>query len=152
MDEPTSVLTPQEVERLFDTLRKLASEGVSILYISHKLEEIRQLCDRATILRGGRVVALCDPRAETAKSMAQMMIGAELKTVTRRSAPDARGGSRGAVRLEVDGLSLASEALHGPDLKNVSFAVQDRKRAVSGQSGSVRVTLGGRRIINKKKK
>src|SRR3546814_15645275 len=62
MDEPTSVLTPQEVERLFDTLRKLASEGVSILYISHKLEEIRQLCDRATILRGGRVVALCDPR------------------------------------------------------------------------------------------
>src|SRR3546814_3298388 len=93
MDEPTSVLTPQEVERLFDTLRKLATEGVSILYISHKLEEIRQLCDRATILRGGRVVALCDPRAETARSMAQMMIGAELKTVTRRSAPEARGGS-----------------------------------------------------------
>src|SRR3546814_19922227 len=75
MDEPTSVLTPQEVERLFDTLRKLASEGVSILYISHKLEEIRQLCDRATILRGGRVVALCDPRAETAQTTAQIQIG-----------------------------------------------------------------------------
>src|SRR3546814_11476393 len=122
MDEPTSVLTPQEVERLFDTLRKLASEGVSILYISHKLEEIRQLCDRATILRGGRVVALCDPRAETAKSMAQMMIGAELKTVTRRSAPEARGGRRGAVRTEVDGRSPASEALPGHDLQHVSFA------------------------------
>ena len=57
MDEPTSVLTPQEVERLFDILRQLASEGCSILYISHKLNEIQALCDRATILRGGKVVA-----------------------------------------------------------------------------------------------
>ncbi|WP_340115314.1 ABC transporter ATP-binding protein [Pelagibius sp. 7325] len=118
MDEPTSVLTPQEVERLFETLRQLASEGVSILYISHKLEEIKTLCDRATILRGGKVVAACDPKAETAKSMAQMMIGAELKTVTRR-----RRGEPGKPRLEVEGLSLASEEVHGTDLKNVSFAV-----------------------------
>jgi simple sugar transport system ATP-binding protein len=118
MDEPTSVLTPQEVARLFDTLRQLASEGVSILYISHKLEEIRQLCDRATVLRGGRVVAVCDPRAETARSMAQMMIGAELKTVTRRGA-----GEIGKPRFEVEGLSLASEQVHGTDLRNVSFAV-----------------------------
>ena len=54
MDEPTSVLTPQEVEILFATLRKLTSEGVAILYISHKLEEIRALCDHATILRLGK--------------------------------------------------------------------------------------------------
>ncbi|MEQ8354797.1 MAG: ABC transporter ATP-binding protein [Kiloniellaceae bacterium] len=119
MDEPTSVLTPQEVERLFETLRKLASEGVSILYISHKLDEIKQLCGRATILRGGKVVGACDPKAETAKSMAQMMIGAELKTVTRRS-----GGALGKTRLEVEGLSLASEEVHGTDLKNISFAVK----------------------------
>jgi len=119
MDEPTSVLTPQEVERLFETLRQLAAEGVSILYISHKLEEIKQLCDRATILRGGKVVAACDPQAETAKSMAQMMIGAELKTVNRRSA-----GQVGETRLEVEGLSLASEEVHGTDLKNISFAVK----------------------------
>lgn len=119
MDEPTSVLTPQEVERLFQTLRKLAAEGVSILYISHKLEEIKQLCDRATILRGGRVVGECDPAAETAKSMAQMMIGAELKAVTRRG-----GGSFGEPRLVVEGLTLASEDLHGVDLKNISFQVR----------------------------
>ncbi len=119
MDEPTSVLTPQEVERLFETLRQLAAEGVSILYISHKLQEIKALCDRATILRGGKVVAACDPKAETAKSMAQMMIGAELKTVTRRS-----GGALGEARLAVEGLTLASEAVHGTDLKNVSFAVK----------------------------
>ena len=124
MDEPTSVLTPQEVGRLFETLRQLASEGVSILYISHKLEEIKQLCDRATILRGGRVVAACDPKAETAKSMAQMMIGAELKTVTRRAAVPRDDRGTGEARLVVEGLSLASEAVHGTDLKNVSFAVR----------------------------
>jgi ABC-type uncharacterized transport system ATPase subunit len=78
MDEPTSVLTPQEVDILFETLRKLSSEGCSILYISHKLEEIRALCDKATVLRGGKVVGSCDPRQETAKSLAEMMIGASL--------------------------------------------------------------------------
>ena len=57
MDEPTSVLTPQEVEQLFETLRKLAAGGCSILYISHKLHEIIALCDTATILRGGKFVA-----------------------------------------------------------------------------------------------
>src|SRR6185503_522464 len=76
MDEPTSVLTPQEVERLFETLRKLAGEGCSILYISHKLQEIMALCDRATILREGRVVAECDPRSETTRTLAETMIGA----------------------------------------------------------------------------
>ena len=76
MDEPTSVLTPQEVEQLFETLRKLAAGGCSILYISHKLHEIIALCDIATILRGGKVVAECDPKKETSKSMAELMIGA----------------------------------------------------------------------------
>ena len=61
MDEPTSVLTPQEVETLFGTLRKLSGEGVAILYISHKLDEIRSLCQAATILRGGKLIATCDP-------------------------------------------------------------------------------------------
>ncbi|MEO0915342.1 MAG: ATP-binding cassette domain-containing protein, partial [Pseudomonadota bacterium] len=69
MDEPTSVLTPQEAQALFTTLRKLAAEGVAILYISHKLEEIRQLCDRATILRSGRVVAECRPAEKTARQL-----------------------------------------------------------------------------------
>ena len=61
MDEPTSVLTPQAVRKLFETLRRLAAEGCSILYISHKLDEIRALCDTATVLRGGRVTGTCDP-------------------------------------------------------------------------------------------
>jgi general nucleoside transport system ATP-binding protein len=119
MDEPTSVLTPQEVEKLFETLRLLAAEGVSILYISHKLQEIKALCDTATILRGGRVVATCDPKAETAKSMAQLMIGAELRTLVRRE-----GGRLGEVRLAVEGLDLPAEEAHGVDLRRIGFEVR----------------------------
>src|SRR6202142_440794 len=78
MDEPTSVLTPQAVLVLFETLRRLASEGCSILYISHKLDEIRALCDSATVLRGGRVSGTAIPRNETNESLARMMIGGEL--------------------------------------------------------------------------
>jgi ABC-type uncharacterized transport system ATPase subunit len=120
MDEPTSVLTPQEVERLFETLRRLAQEGCAILYISHKLEEIRVLCERATIMRLGRVVAHCDPREETAKRLAELMIGTELKAASHH----ARGESNGGPRLEVNDLSLKSEQQFGTDLKSISFAVK----------------------------
>src|SRR5690606_26752005 len=75
LDEPTSVLTPQAVQALFQTLRQLASEGCSILYISHKLDEIRELCHRCTVMRGGRVTGVCDPREETAASLSRLMIG-----------------------------------------------------------------------------
>jgi len=83
MDEPTSVLTPQEVTDLFVTLKRLASEGVSILYISHKLDEIRDLCDVATILRGGKNVATANPKKETAASLAALMIGESVQAATR---------------------------------------------------------------------
>ncbi|CAH1653124.1 ABC transporter [Hyphomicrobiales bacterium] len=116
MDEPTSVLTPQEVERLFETLRQIATEGCSILYISHKLHEIKALCDSATILRGGRVVATCDPKIETTKRMAELMIGAELRKIEHGKAT----GS-GTARLEVRSLSLPGEPPFGTDLENVSF-------------------------------
>ncbi|MGO4724073.1 MULTISPECIES: ABC transporter ATP-binding protein [unclassified Inquilinus] len=118
MDEPTSVLTPQEVERLFETLRRLAAEGCSILYISHKLHEIKALCGAATIMRGGKVVGTCDPAVETARSMAQMMIGAELRTLSRR-------GERGAAeaKLAVEGLSLPADGPFGTALREISFTV-----------------------------
>jgi simple sugar transport system ATP-binding protein len=77
LDEPTSVLTPQAVEKLFETLRKLAAEGCSILYISHKLDEIRALCDKCTVMRAGKVTGICDPTRETAASLSRMMIGSE---------------------------------------------------------------------------
>ena len=118
MDEPTSVLTPQEVEILFETLRRLAAEGCSILYISHKLEEIRALCERATVLRGGKVVADCDPRQETAKSLAEMMIGSTL------AVPQAQETMPGAERLVVQELSRKSDVPFGVDLQNISFSVR----------------------------
>ena len=85
MDEPTSVLTPQAVDKLFETLRRLAAEGCSILYISHKLDEIRALCHKATVLRSGQVTGECDPRNESSSSLARMMIGADLPHPPHRS-------------------------------------------------------------------
>ncbi len=83
LDEPTSVLTPQEADRLFETLERLRAEGKSILYISHRLEEVKRLCDRATVLRHGKVVGHCDPRKETAASLARMMVGNDIDVVAR---------------------------------------------------------------------
>jgi len=123
MDEPTSVLTPQEIERLFETLRQLSSEGCSILYISHKLHEIEALCEKATILRGGKVVAECDPDVETAKTMAQLMIGEELKSVTRTVDSSATDAEEATARLVVEGLDEPTEDPHGIDLRNISFEV-----------------------------
>ncbi|HKK36284.1 MAG TPA: ABC transporter ATP-binding protein [Paracoccaceae bacterium] len=146
MDEPTSVLTPQEVETLFATLRALAAEGVAILYISHKLEEIRGLCSRATILRGGEVVATCDPREETARSLAEMMIGRRLGAV---AAPPSEAG---AVRLALDGLSLAPESAFGTPLREVTLELRAGEIlglagvAGNGQDELVAALSGERRV------
>ncbi len=118
MDEPTSVLTPQEVETLFETLRKLRARGVAILYISHKLEEVRQLCDTATILRNGRNVATCAPAETSARQMAELMVGASF------AAPARAPRRAGKVMLDVSGLSVASPMPFGTSLKNIHFALR----------------------------
>jgi simple sugar transport system ATP-binding protein len=118
MDEPTSVLTPQEVEILFQTLRQLSAEGTAILYISHKLEEIRALCDATTILRRGKVVATCTPREKSARELAEMMVGAAL------IAPARNAKAKGTLALEVTGLSVRSPNPFGTALKDITFAVQ----------------------------
>ncbi|MGY6634325.1 MAG: ABC transporter ATP-binding protein [Alkalilacustris sp.] len=119
LDEPTSVLTPQECEGLFETLRTLRAEGRAVLYISHKLDEVRGLCEAATILRMGKVVDRCDPRTETAGSLARMMVGTRIAEV-RRARAEARVGP---VRLRVDNLSLVSEDPQGTSLKGVNLEV-----------------------------
>ena len=118
MDEPTSVLTPQEVEILFRTLRKLSSEGTAILYISHKLEEIRALCDHATILRLGKVVGECTPAETSARDMAEMMVGAALKTPTRA------GKTPGEVLLALDALTAPSPNAFGMPLREITVTVR----------------------------
>ncbi|WP_339822552.1 ABC transporter ATP-binding protein [Sulfitobacter dubius] len=127
MDEPTSVLTPQEVEILFKTLRKLSAEGTAILYISHKLEEIRSLCDSATILRLGKVVGHCTPRETSARDMAEMMVGSALKTPTRDSKEP------GEVTLTLNKLSARSAHAFGMPLREISVEV--RRGEVLGIGG-----------------
>jgi simple sugar transport system ATP-binding protein len=118
MDEPTSVLTPQAVRTLFTTLRQLADEGCSILYISHKLDEIKELCHRATVLRAGKVSGGCVPAQESLASMARLMIGKELPTCARGAA-----AKDGEVRLSVRALSQESHDPFGVDLKDIQLEV-----------------------------
>ena len=127
MDEPTSVLTPQEVDILFATLRKLAGEGTSILYISHKLEEIRDLCHSATILRAGKVVATCNPRNKSARDLAEMMVGESFREPERTSA------GLGEPLLEVRSVSRKPATVFGMALKDISFSV--RKGEILGIAG-----------------
>ncbi|ABD53851.1 ABC transporter ATP-binding protein [Jannaschia sp. CCS1] len=117
MDEPTSVLTPQEVEILFHTLRKLSAEGTAILYISHKLEEIRALCDAATILRLGKVVGECDPKKTSAAQMAEMMVGKSLAVPARAAT------APGAPLLTLNALTQTAATPFGTSLKDISLEV-----------------------------
>src|SRR5688572_24234590 len=118
LDEPTSVLTPQEADHLFVTLERLAAEGCAILYISHKLEEVRRLCRRATILRAGRVVATLDPRQRSAREIAALMVGSEVGEVRAAGVPPGSGEM-----LNVRGLSQAPASLHGKPLREIDLVV-----------------------------
>jgi simple sugar transport system ATP-binding protein len=131
LDEPTSVLTPQEADRLFETLFKLRGEGRSVLYISHRLEEVRRICDRATVLRHGRVTGACDPREETPASLARMMVGSDVAEVHREVVP------AGEVRLEVSGLSMAAKTPFGISLRDISMTVRAGEvLAIAGVAGN----------------
>ena len=131
LDEPTSVLTPQAVEKLFVVLKKLASEGCSILYISHKLHEIRELCNACTVLRGGKVTGVCNPAEESNASLSRLMIGAE-PPLLKRSARTA-----GATVMHVKGLSLEREDQFGVDLKDIHLHVRAGEVVgVAGVSGN----------------
>ena len=131
LDEPTSVLTPQAVQKLFVVLKKLASEGCSILYISHKLHEIRELCTACTVLRGGKVTGVCNPQEESNESLSRLMIGAEPPPLQHREV------KTGEVALRVDALTLAREDQFGVDLEDVSLEVRAGEVVgIAGVSGN----------------
>lgn len=133
LDEPTSVLPPQHVSSLFAALRKLRDNGVAILFISHKLEEIRALCDTATILRGGKVTATVDPNEKTAHELATLMIGHDIPQVEAR----AHQADLTRPALEVAGLSVNSSDPFGTDLKDISLSVHAGEIVgVAGVSGN----------------
>jgi simple sugar transport system ATP-binding protein len=127
LDEPTSVLTPQAVKTLFVTLRKLADSGCSILYISHKLDEIRALCHRCTVLRAGKVTGEVDPTRQSNASLSRLMIGTEPPQLQHKPA------AAGAVVLEVKALRLARQDPFGMPLDDIGFSV--RAGEIVGMAG-----------------
>jgi len=131
LDEPTSVLTPQAVQTLFVTLRQLAADGCSILYISHKLDEIRALCHHCTVLRGGRVTGEVDPTLESNASLSRLMIGAEPPALTHRDV------QAGAVVLGVNDLDLPATDPFAVALRGVRFEVRAGEIVgIAGVSGN----------------
>ncbi len=132
MDEPTAVLTPQEADQLFVTLARLASEGCAVIYISHRLEEVKRLCHNVTILRHGKVVANVDPAEETASSLARLMVGGDIHVV--RAAGNDRDGTG---RLRLQGLNLPADGPFAVELKNISLEVKAGEVvAIAGVAGN----------------
>lgn len=133
MDEPTSVLTPQEADRLFLTLQRLASEGCAVLYISHRLEEVQRICHHATILRHGHVVRECDPSKETPSSLAGMMVGSEITGVTTGIGKPRLGD----VRLGLTGLSVPAATPFATALNAIDLQVHAGEVvAIAGVAGN----------------
>ncbi len=136
LDEPTAVLVPQEVEELFDSIRDLKAKGVTVIFISHKLDEVLTIADRITVMRGGRTVGTTTPDQVDARQLAEMMIGSELPT------PETRESTvREEILLQVEGLSLESE--DGREiLSDISFTVRSGEIVgVAGVEGNGQAPL-----------
>jgi simple sugar transport system ATP-binding protein len=132
MDEPTAVLTPQEADQLFLTLERLAGEGCAILYISHRLEEVKRLCQASTILRLGKVVSRVDPRQETPASLARLMVGQDIHSLKPKAAR-----KEGPSRLKLDHLSLPQIGAFGMALEKVVLDVRAGEVvAIAGVAGN----------------
>ena len=132
LDEPTSVLPPQGVKNLFKTLRKLSDAGCAILYISHKLEEVRELCEYATILRGGQVSGNADPKRESADSLARMMIGKDIPETEKEPA-----STNTPVVLQLNKLSYSPEDPFGTSLSDIELSVRSGEIVgIAGVSGN----------------
>jgi simple sugar transport system ATP-binding protein len=136
LDEPTAVLVPQEVERLFGALQELKSQGLSIIFISHKLDEVRAVADEITVMRRGTTVATLDPATATSRQLAELMVGSELpspqtseSTVTDREV------------LRLDGVGVVDAAGRAL-LEDISLAIRAGEvLGVAGIEGNGQVEL-----------
>ena len=136
LDEPTSVLKPQAIERLFGTLERLAADGVSVLFISHKLDEIRRVTHRCAVLRAGRLVAVVDPRRESEASLARLMIGADPPAIAVHDSP------AGAVALSVRGLDTSNAPERERWLHDLEFDLRSGEIVgIAGVSGNGQAAL-----------
>ncbi|MGH6646658.1 ABC transporter ATP-binding protein [Aquabacterium sp.] len=138
LDEPTAVLTPQESEQLFATLDTLVKDGLAVIFISHKLDEVLRVSSRVAVLRGGKLVAECAAQGTTKAELAAIMVGREVKTARRVAAS---GPPSGAVVLLGKGLHTAAGD-HGTALRGVDLSVHAGEIvAVAGVSGNGQVAL-----------
>lgn len=131
LDEPTAVLTPQESEHLLDFLRQLADRGLTIVFITHKLEEVMQISDRVTILRDGKTIATVNTRETSPRDLARMMVGREVLMDLKK-----KEGQSGDVIFAVEHLHVKDE--RGlPAVKDVSFQVREQEVVgIAGVSGN----------------
>ena len=118
-DEPTAVLTPQEIEELMQIMKNLAKEGKSILFISHKLNEIMEVADRCTVLRKGKYIGTVDIKDTNKEELSRMMVGRDVDFVVHKE--EAKPGD---VILDVEGMTVASKVHHNNAVKNVSLKVR----------------------------
>ncbi len=160
-DEPTAVLTPQEIEELLQIMKNLAAEGKSILFISHKLNEIMEVADRCSVLRKGKYIGTVEVANTTKAELSRMMVGRDVEFEVHKD--EAKPGD---VILDVEGLTVASKVHKNNAVKNVSFQVRageivciagidgnGQTELVYGISGlepvvSGKVTLGGKDITH----
>ena len=118
-DEPTAVLTPQEIDELMQIMKNLAAEGKSILFISHKLNEIKAVADRCTVLRKGKYIGTVNTKDATIEKLSAMMVGRNVNFHVEKTP-----AKPGDVVLEVEGLTVASKIHKNNAVKNVSFKVR----------------------------
>ncbi len=158
LDEPTAVLTPQEADVLFRTLRQMADDGRTVIFISHKLNEVKAVSDRVTVLRGGRSVATASTAESTPRSLAALMVGRELGESAREARPAPTGpmleveqvwavGNRGGDAVR--GVSLSVRAGEVVGVAGVAGNGQrELAETIAGLRGasSGTVTVGGNRV------
>ena len=143
LDEPTAVLTPQEAAALFETLRSMAADGRTVIFISHKLHEVMAVSDRVTVLRDGRSVATVETASSTLQSLAALMVGRELHTYRR---PEEKR-EIGELLLEVDGLSADGRPRRGGGARRLAAGARraDPRRRRRRRQRAARAGRGGDR-------
>ena len=132
MDEPTSVLTEQETSELFLSLKKFSEEGILIIYITHKLKEVMQLCDEVAVMRRGKLVSVSQIKNENIESLANKMVGQNLKTIKKRKTKTSSDQL-----INITNLNFISEDPFETNLNNINFSVNRGEcLGIAGISGN----------------
>ena len=132
MDEPTSVLTEQETSELFLSLKKFSEEGILIIYITHKLKEVMQLCDEVAVMRKGKLVSVSEIKNENIESLANKMVGQNLKTIKKKKAKTSSDQL-----IKITNLNFTSEDPFETNLININFSVNRGEcLGIAGISGN----------------